>query len=101
MNDNQSQSVCEPTSAHRQSKTNTPKRILVVDDDANICRLNAGVLSRCGYQVDSAENGAAGWEKLQANRYQLLITDNAMPKMSGVELLRHLWASRMAPPSMR
>jgi DNA-binding response OmpR family regulator len=98
MNDNQFLSVCEPTSAHRPSQTNTPKRILVVDDDADICRLNAEVLSLCGYQVDAAEDGAAGWEKLQAKRYQLLITDNAMPKVSGVELLQQLWAARMALP---
>jgi DNA-binding NtrC family response regulator len=98
MKDNQSLSVCEPTSAHRQSQTNRSQRILVVDDDADICRLNAEVLSLCGYQVDAAADGAAGWEKLQARRYQLLITDNSMPKMSGVELLRQMWAARIALP---
>ena len=70
----------------------------MVDDDSDT-RLRYGfVLTRTGYLVDVAEDGAAGWEALQANRYQLLITEHQMPKLTGVELLKKLRAARMALP---
>jgi len=40
--------------------------------------------------VDTAEDGQAGWEALQGKRYDLLITDNNMPRVTGVELLKRL-----------
>jgi two-component system OmpR family response regulator len=73
-------------------------RILVVEDDDDIRCLNTEVLIQSGYQVDAAEDGAAGWEALQLNNYDLLVTDNNMPKVSGVELLMRLHAARMALP---
>jgi DNA-binding response OmpR family regulator len=44
-------------------------------------------LARSGYCVDTAQDGEAGWEALQANEYDLLITDNKMPKVYGLELI--------------
>jgi DNA-binding response OmpR family regulator len=63
-------------------------QILVVDDNADMRRLSSRVLSRSGYRVDDAEDGVAGWEALRAGRYDLLITDHHMPKLTGVELVR-------------
>ena len=77
---------------------NPPQRILVVEDDRDLRQINAGVLIHSGYAVDVAEDGAAAWEALQANRYDLLITDNNMPKLTGVELIKKLYANRMALP---
>lgn len=37
-----------------------------------------------------AEDGEAGWEALQVKNYDLLITDNQMPRVSGIELLKRL-----------
>ena len=51
-----------------------------------------------GYHVDAAEDGAAGWEALQANRYHLLITEHDLPNLTGVELVKKLRAARMALP---
>ena len=42
------------------------------------------------YQVDTARDGAAGWEALHAKSYDLLIVDNNMSKLSGVELVKKL-----------
>jgi DNA-binding NtrC family response regulator len=81
-----------------RSQTKPARRILVVEDDVDVRRVNAEVLSRFGYQVDSAEDGAVAWDTLQLNRYDLLVTDNQMPKVSGVELLKKLHAVRMALP---
>jgi DNA-binding response OmpR family regulator len=81
-----------------QSQKKPPHRILVVEDDGVIRNLNAEVLAHSGYQVDAAEDGAAAWDTLQRNRYDLLVTDNDMPKVSGVELLHKLHAARIALP---
>jgi DNA-binding response OmpR family regulator len=73
-------------------------RILVVDDDSDICQLNAEVLIHSGYEVDAAADGAAAWEALQIKDFNLLITDHNMPKLTGVELVRKLRSARMALP---
>ncbi len=75
-----------------------PQRILLVDDEKIIRQLFSEVLADAGYQVDTAEDGAAGWEKLQAVNYDLLITDNNMPKVSGVQLIRKLHFTNKSLP---
>ena len=56
------------------------------------------ILIDSGYHVDAAEDGAVAWDTLQVNSYDLLVTDNDMPKMSGVELIKKLHAARVALP---
>src|SRR6266516_2928525 len=73
-------------------------RLLVVEDDPTMRNLGAQVLVRAGYQVDAAEDGAAGWEALRAERYDLLITDHRMPRLSGLELVKKLRSARMTLP---
>jgi len=94
------------SSASRAAAVNTPiqdrggpsHRILVVDDDRDIRQLCADALINSGYLVDTAEDGVAGWQTLQAKRHNLLITDNNMPKVSGVELVKRLRSARMDLP---
>lgn len=74
------------------------RRILVVEDDGDMRRLNTEVLIHSGYQVDGAADGAAGWEAINANRYDLLITDNGMPKLTGLDLLKKLRSARVVLP---
>ena len=70
----------------------------MVEDDLTMRLLNTEVLSSSGYHVDTAEDGDVAWETLQRNRYDLLVTDNNMPKVSGVELVKRVRAARMALP---
>ena len=88
----------EPASAPLQSRTDPQHRILVVEDDGEIRRLNTEVLMHSGYQVVAAEDGDAAWNDLQASSYDLMVTDNDMPKVSGLELIKKLHAVRMALP---
>ncbi len=81
-------------------QTNSPRRILVADDEPMLLRLNSDVLVDSGYEVDVAENGAVAWEKLQRNQYDLLITDYDMPKLTGIELLTKLHEARVALPTI-
>ena len=82
----------------RRRRTNWSSHILVVDDEGEIRQLSAGALVRFGYRVDAAEGGAAAWKELHANSYDLLITDNNMPKLSGVGLVMKLRSARMTLP---
>jgi two-component system cell cycle response regulator CpdR len=70
----------------------------VADDDSELLRLNAKVLDRSGYQVATLEDGAAAWEALQTNNFNLLITDHDMPNLTGVELVKKLRSARMDMP---
>ena len=83
-------------SVHRDSIPR--QRILVVEDDAVIRQLNTEVLTCSGYQVDAAEDGAAAWDALQRNNYDLVVTDNDMPKVTGVELIKKLQDTQMNLP---
>lgn len=73
-------------------------RILVVDDEPFIRMINTRVLMLSGYSVDAAEDGEAAWQALNAESYDLLITDNTMPRVTGVELLKRLHAANMSVP---
>jgi DNA-binding response OmpR family regulator len=88
----------EPASAPLSGEPNLRERILVVEDDPAIRQLNTQILILSGYQVDAAEDGAAAWEALQQNNYDLMVTDNDMPKVTGVELIQKIQAARMALP---
>jgi DNA-binding NtrC family response regulator len=84
----------EPLQAH----TNSRHRILVVEDERDLRQITAEVLIDAGFQVDVAEDGAAAWSALQLSKYDLLITDQLMPKVSGVELLKKIHAANMTLP---
>ena len=98
MNANGLWQAADPVGALVQCPAHPRHRILVVDEDSDLRRLYADVLVRPDCQVDAAEDGAAGWEALQANNYQLLITEHSLPKLTGVELVRKLRSAHMAVP---
>ena len=81
-----------------QNQPNSRQRILVVEDEQDLRQLTAEVLIDVGYQVDVAEDGAAAWSALQLSQYDLLITDQFMPNVSGVELLKKIHAAHMTLP---
>ena len=87
-------SVHVSTVAHK----NSLRRILVVDDDPDMRQLTVDVLVSSEYAVDAAINGAVGWEALRARHYDLVITDNKMPKMTGIELIEKLRYTRVGLP---
>jgi DNA-binding response OmpR family regulator len=90
MNDQQILMAYETPGGSQPGPATPPRRILLVDDDISMRELNTEALSRAGFEVDGAADGAAGWAALQAKPYDLLITDNSMPKVTGVELVRLL-----------
>ena len=88
--------VDKPASMPERWETQvSPRRILIVEDDDDIRHLNAEALTGSGYHVDPAVDGAQGWEALNSSSYDLLITDNNMPNLSGIELIKKLNAAGM------
>lgn len=81
-----------------QCRVIPPRRILVVDDEAVIRLLITAALLRSGYEVDDAQDGQVAWAALQAKRYDLLITDNSMPKMTGIALVKTLRGHNLTLP---
>jgi two-component system response regulator MprA len=78
---------------------NAIARILLVEDDGIIQRLIATMLEGIGYSVVCAEDGEAGWQVLNGGEsYDLVITDNNMPKLSGLDMIRRLRAVPMNLP---
>jgi CheY-like chemotaxis protein len=90
--------TAEPATAAFRCQRSPPHRVLVVDDEAMMRTFNAEVLTSYGYRVDAAEDGALAWDRLQIESYDLLITDNVMPKVSGIQLIEKVHAARMALP---
>jgi len=78
-----------------QRQANPPHRILLVDDELSARELHVGVLIRSGYNVDAAQDGADAWKALTDVEYDLLITDNRMPRVTGLELIKKLRSEDM------
>lgn len=79
-----------PFNTQPQRQPNPRQRILVVEGEEDIRRLNSEVLISSGYHVDAFDNGLAAWNTLQINNYDLLITAENLPKVSGAELLKKM-----------
>ena len=63
-----------------------PLHVLVVDDEPGICNVLRGYLEKDSHTVVTAGNGSEALEKFRNARFDLVITDRAMPKMNGDQL---------------
>src|SRR6476646_1700991 len=70
-------------------------RILIADDQEMMRDSLAGILAREGHEVSACGDGATAVGRLQGTRFDLLITDLKMPRMTGIELLTE--ARRLRP----
>lgn len=92
--------ICEtgtPASAvYRPSAGSPPHlsphrpRILYADDDLTLQAVIQQLLTRSGYAVDTAEDGVTAWTALRNSHYDLLLTGDEMPDITGLELIRTL-----------
>lgn len=68
-------------------------KILVVDDAPEISLLMEDILQPFGFEIESAPNASAAWEKVRANPPALILLDIMMPGKSGYEFCAELKAS--------
>jgi two-component system response regulator AtoC len=66
----------------------TERRLLIIDDEANMRHMLSTVLKKAGYQVETAADGANGLEMIQQAPYDFILCDIKMPKMDGMEFLK-------------
>ncbi len=79
----------DPMDAQSPSQT-SPARILVVDDEEGMREFLGILLQKEGYQVETAQSGEEALARLGKDRFELVITDLKMPKMSGIEVLNRI-----------
>jgi two-component system response regulator AtoC len=63
------------------------KRLLVIDDEANMRHMLTAVLKKADYHVDSASDGAQGLQMIEQGRFDFILCDIKMPNMGGMEFL--------------
>lgn len=68
----------------------TPKHILVVEDEADLVELISYNLKKEGFNVDSAMDGETALSKIKKGRYDLVVLDLMLPGIQGMELCRIL-----------
>jgi two-component system, chemotaxis family, chemotaxis protein CheY len=68
------------------------KTILSVDDSASIRQMVAFTLKSAGYEVADAVDGQDGLDKAKAKTYNLILSDQNMPRMDGLTLIKSLRA---------
>ncbi len=66
-------------------------KILVVDDMSTMRRIIKNLLNQLGYKnIDEAEDGIAGLQKLRNGKYDFVVTDWNMPNMTGLEMVQEI-----------
>jgi two-component system response regulator CpxR len=76
------------------------KRLLVVDDDAELCQLVTRFLAREGFATSWAPNGTVGVERALAEDYALIMLDVMMPDTDGFAVLRQIRQRSRTPVLM-
>jgi two-component system KDP operon response regulator KdpE len=72
-------------------------RILVVDDEAAIRKVVRDALERAGNEVETAVDGEEAVTLFDGGPFDLIVTDLNMPKMDGLEVVRHIRAKSGVP----
>ncbi len=80
--------------------SDAPTRVLIVDDDAKLCRLLRDYLRPLGYEVSVAYTGPEGLELALRGEFAALILDVMLPGMDGFDVLRRIRAASNVPVLM-
>lgn len=67
-------------------------KVLLVEDNLNVCCELQKALEQVGYEVTTANNGLDGYNKVQKQHFDLCIVDHLMPLMNGPTFLKNIHA---------
>ncbi len=87
-------------SAKLRTQSNRPHRIMLIEDNPYLCHYSAEILINHGFEVNAAEDGVSAWKELKSNSYNLVITEQHLPKLSGLALVKKLRSARMVLPAI-
>jgi two-component system response regulator AtoC len=74
--------------------TDAPARVVIIDDEPDVCDLLGKVLARAGFAVEVAHTGEAGLALLERRPAECLVVDKRLPAMGGLEVaaeVRRRW----------
>jgi two-component system response regulator CpxR len=66
------------------------EKILIVDDDAELCEMLSEYLRKEGFEVETVQHGTRGLERARTGSHDLIVLDVMLPGMNGFDLLREL-----------
>ena len=75
-------------------------KLLVVDDEKNLRMIVQKEMTRQGHEVETASDGEAAWDALEAQDFDVLLCDINMPRLDGIGLLRRLREKSQNPPEV-
>lgn len=84
--------------ADQETEKISGAKIMVVDDEPNICRVLDRLLSREGHKVETVSDAHRALERLNIAKYDLILLDIKMPGMNGIEFYDHV---KQIDPSLR
>jgi len=73
-------------------------QVLVVDDDATLRAMTSLVLRRAGLRIDQAKDGGEAIARMQQARYEVVVLDLMMPRVSGWDVIRWMTTHRDQKP---
>ena len=82
----------------KPSVFNRARRILIAEDDDIIRQIISNILADEGYAVNAAADGEQAWKALRQDPYDLLVTDNEMPRLTGIDLIDQIRKAGMSLP---
>jgi two-component system, OmpR family, alkaline phosphatase synthesis response regulator PhoP len=80
--------------------TQRAKKLMIVDDDAEMRTLLAEYFRRLGFEVTEKENGPAALQAVSNDKFDCFILDVAMPEMSGIDLLKKMRERGITTPAL-
>ena len=83
-----------------ETNSEAAKRILVIDDDVELCQLVNRFLTQEGFEIESVNSGAAGADRALSKNYELVVLDVMMPEVNGFDVLRRIRAQSHIPVLM-
>ncbi len=75
-------------------------KILLVDDDVKLASMVKEYLEPLGYEIEMAETGKSGVEKVQNGKFEAVILDVMLPEMNGFEVLKEIRKTSAVPVLM-
>jgi len=87
----------EPGANGKKTATVVARRVLVIDDDIELCQLLSQYLAEEGFSVESVHSGLKGVERALSGEHCMIVLDVMLPEMKGFEVLRRVRSQSRTP----